>query len=294
MSSFAGLRLHISHKRRPVKRSLAGTAVIMFFVLLLGAFLALPFVYAIAQSLKPLNEIFVYPPKFFVRNPSFDNYYMLSQMTKNSLVPFFRYIFNSIFISTLATFLHVIASSMAAFPLAKSKFPYRRVLSKIVVLSLLFTPEVTAIPQFVLMSRIGLLDTYLALLLPPIASSLGLYLMQQFMTDMPDSIIEAGRIDGASMFTILWRIIMPAVKPAWLTLVVLSFQSVWNREGTEYIFNESLKMLPTLLKQITTSGISQMGAASAAAVILMIPPIFVFLLTQSNIIETMAQSGIKE
>lgn len=293
--SSSGRAIRLPHRRRrPVKRSLAGSIVMMLFVLLLGLFLALPFVYAIAQSLKPLNEIFVFPPRFFVRNPSFDNFYMLSQLTQSSSVPFLRYLFNSVFVSVAATALHVIFSSMAAFPLAKSNFPGRKAISKTVVLSLLFTAEVTGIPLFVLMSRIRLLDTYWALLLPPIASSLGLYLMQQFMTEIPDAVIEAGRIDGASLFTILWRIVMPAVKPAWLTLVVLSFQSVWNREGTEYIFDESLKMLPTLLKQITSSGISQMGTASAAAVLLMIPPIFVFLLTQSNVIETMAQSGIKE
>lgn len=280
--------------RKPVKRSVFGNLVMIFLILLLAAFSALPFIYAILQSIKPLDELFVFPPKFFVNRPTTDNYYLLFQRVQNSWVPFTRYLFNSLFVSVVSTFFHVIVCSMAAFPLAKSKFPFRKAISKIIVLSLLFAGEVTTIPKFILMARTGFIDTYWALILPTIAGSMGLFLMQQFMSQIPDEIIEAGKVDGASLTMILWKIVMPSVKPAWLTLVIFTFQAVWNNTGTTFITNESLKMLPTVLQQITASGISQMGTASAAAVVLMVPPILVYVLTQSSVIETMAQSGIKE
>ena len=145
--------------KKPVKRSIGGNIIIGFFLILFGAFSALPFVYAILQSLKPLDELFVFPPRFFVINPTGDNYYLLWIRVLNSWVPFTRYLFNSLFTSIVATGLHVVLSSMAAFPLSKSNFPGRKAISKIIVMSLLFTGGVTAIPQFVIMARVGFMNT---------------------------------------------------------------------------------------------------------------------------------------
>lgn len=280
--------------KKPIKRSKGGNIVLMLLLIIMGSFSALPFVYSILQSIKPLDELFVFPPRFFVVNPTFENFYLLWIRVQNSWVPFTRYFFNSVFVSIVATVLHVLLSSMAAFPLAKSEFPGRKAISKIVVLSLLFTGGVTAIPQFVLMARTGFMNSYWSIILPSAAGSMGLYLMQQFMSQLPTAMIEAAKVDGASMFRILWRIVMPSVRPAWLTLIIFTFQGIWNSTGGAFITEETLKPLPTLLSQITASGISQMGTAAAASVILMIPPILVFILTQSSVIETMAQSGIKE
>ena len=280
--------------KKPVKRSIGGNIALIILLLILGAFSALPFVYSILQSLKPLDELFVFPPKFFVVRPTTDNYYLLWTNVQESWVPFTRYFFNSIFVSVIATALHVIVSSMAAFPLAKSNFPGRNAISKLIVLSLLFTGGVTSIPQFVLMARTGFMNSYWAMILPWVAGSMGLYLMQQFMTQLPTAMIEAAKVDGAGMFRILWTIVMPSVKPAWLTLIIFTFQGIWNSGGGSFITKENLKTLPNLLSQVTSSGISLMGTASAAAVIMMIPPILVFILTQSSVLETMAQSGIKE
>ena len=280
--------------KKPVKRSIGGNIALIALLLILGAFSALPFVYSILQSLKPLDELFVFPPRFFVVRPTSDNYYLLWTSVQESWVPFTRYLFNSIFVSVTATALHVILSSMAAFPLAKSNFPGRNAISKLIVLSLLFTGGVTSIPQFVLMARTGFMNSYWAMILPWVAGSMGIYLMQQFMTQLPTAMIEAAKVDGAGMFRILWKIVMPSVKPAWLTLIIFTFQGIWNSGGGSFITKENLKTLPDLLTQVTTSGVSQVGTAAAAAVILMIPPILVFILTQSSVIETMAQSGIKE
>lgn len=280
--------------RKPVKRSIGGNIALILILLILGAFSALPFVYSILQSLKPLDELFVFPPRFFVVRPTTENYYMLWTGVQESWVPFTRYLFNSVFVSVVATALHVLLSSMAAFPLAKSEFPGRRAISKVIVLSLLFTGGVTAIPQFVLMARTGFMNSYWSIILPAASGSMGLYLMQQFMTQLPTAMVEAAKVDGAGMFRILWKIVMPSVKPAWLTLIIFTFQGIWNSTGGSFITDEVLKTLPTLLSQVTSSGISQVGTASAASVILMIPPILVYILTQSSVIETMAQSGIKE
>lgn len=285
---------HVSGSAKPIKRSISGNVAIFILLFLLCVFSALPLVYTIIQSIKPMDEIFAFPPRFFVKNPTTENFYMLSQLTQSLWVPYSRYIFNSVFVTITATFLHVLFASMAAFPLAKYRFPGSGIIFYIIILSLLFTSEVTGIPSFILMSRAYMLNSYSALILPPIASSLGLFLMKQFISQVPDAVIEAGRVDGAGIFRIYWNIVMPAVKPAWLTLIVFGFQGIWNREGLEFIYKESLKTLPTVLRQITSSGIARSGAASAAALILVIPPVLVFLFTQSNVIETMTHSGIKE
>ena len=280
--------------KKPVKRSIGGNIAIFTILLLFASFSVLPFVYSILQSLKPLDELFAFPPRFFVIRPTGENYFLLWTRVQNSWVPFTRYLFNSIFVSVTATTLHVILASMAAFPLAKSRFPGQKFISQVIVLSLLFTGGVTAIPQFVLMARTGFMNSYFAMILPAAAGSMGLYLMQQFMTQLPTAMVEAAKVDGAGLNHILWKIVMPSVRPAWLTLIIFTFQGIWNAGSGAFITDVTLKTLPTLLGQITTAGISQIGTAAAASVILMIPPILVFILTQSSVIETMAQSGIKE
>ena len=218
----------------------------------------------------------------------------MANLTSSTWVPVSRYLFNSLLLTVCGTVGNVVVCSMAAYPLAKLKFHGRKLLFNLVVVSLLFTYEVTFIPNYVILSKLQMLDTFWALLLPAVATPMGLFLMKQFMEQIPDSVVESARVDGAGTLTLYWRIVMPQVKPAWLTLVIFSFQSLWNREGLEFIFSEELKMFPTILKQVASSGVARAGAAAAAAVILMIPPIVVFLLSQSNVIETMASSGIKE
>ena len=256
--------------------------------------MALPFVYAIVQSLKPMEELFIFPPKFLVQNPTSENFLDLFLRTNNMWVPFERYIFNSVLVTAAATAFSVVISSMAAYPLAKFVFPGSRGFEKLIVLSLLFVYEVTYIPQYVLLAKIGLIDSLWSLFFPALASSLGLYLMKNFMTLIPNDLIEAARVDGAGTWYTFWRIIMPNVKPAWITLVILSFQGLWNRDTGSYIFTESLKNLPAIFRQISASNtVATMGISAASAVLLMIPPIVVFLFTQSKIVETMAYSGIK-
>ena len=280
--------------KKRLNRKIGGDIAIFIFLALVGAFMLLPFVYSIVQSIKPMSEIFIFPPRFFVRDPTLENFSSLFQMVNTAWVPFLRYLFNSLFVSLVATAAHVILASMAAFPLAKFKFPGSNLLFQIIVVSLLFTTEVTALPLYIVMAELHLIDTYMALIFPAIGASLGLFLMKQFMTSIPDSMIEAARVDGAKTFYIFWKIVMPNVKPAWLTCVIFAFQSIWNNDGSQFIYDEAYKTLPTLFRQISEGGLARAGVSAAAAVLLMIPPIVIFVASQGQVMETMAHSGMKD
>jgi len=263
--------------------------------MLVSAFMILPIFYSVVQAFKPIDEIFAYPPKFFVKNPSLDNFTQVFELADNLWVPFTRYLFNSLFISTFGTALYVFISSLAAYPLAKVRFPGHVIFSQLIVWTLLFRAEVTAIPQYIVISKLGFLNTYVAVIIPALAGTLGVFLMKQFIISaIPDEILEAARIDGAREFGILFRIVMPAVKPAWLTLIIFAFQIFWNENGAQqYIFSENLKQLPTVLSTIASGGIARAGAGSAVSVLLMIPPILIFILSQSSVMQTMSHSGLK-
>ncbi len=274
-------------------RSTGGDTAVFLILLLVGMFMMLPFVYAIVQSLKPTEEIFAYPPKFFVRNPTGENYKMLSQLVDSLWIPFGRYIINSAAVTVAGTGLNLLFSSMAAFAFAKYNFPGNRWMFSLIVAALLFSGTVTALPQYIIMSGLGLINSLFALIIPAAGTPLGLFLMKNFMVQIPDTVIEAATIDGAGIFKIYYKICMPLVKPAALTLIIFSFQGLWNSTGGNYIYEEAWKLLPTVLNDVAASGIARVGSASAASVLMMIPPCILFIVTQSRIVETMAFSGIK-
>lgn len=278
-----------------LNRSPGGNITILFFLALVGIFMALPLVYSVSSALKPLDELWMYPPRFFVHNPTFKNFRDLFDLMGDNWVPFSRYVFNTFFVSVVGTFGHVILSSLCAYALAKHNFPGRNFLFQMVVLSLMFSAVVTQVPSFLIMSKMKLINTFGAYILPAFCSSLGLYLMKQFIeTSIPDSLLEAARIDGAGEGRIFWRVVMPLVKPAWLTLIIFSFQGLWNTSATVLIQREELKTLNNALSQIVSGGIARTGTAAAAAVIMMVVPIFVFVISQGSIVETVATSGMKD
>jgi len=280
--------------RKKVNRSWYGTLALFLFIGLVGAFMALPLIYTINNAFKPLDEIFLFPPRFFVRNPTTNNFVDLVHLMADSWVPFSRYIFNTFFITIVGTAGHIIFSAAAAYPLAKQKFPGKAILFNIVVLALMFSPHVTAIPNYMTMSVLGWVDTYMAIIVPAFAFPLGLYLMKQFMEQIPDSLLESARMDGASEYRIFWKIVMPLVKPAWLTLMILLFQQLWGTDGGQFIYSEELKTMNYAMGQIIQGGIARAGAAAAVAFLLMSVPITVFLFSQASIIQTMATSGMKD
>ena len=275
--------------------STAGTVLIFIILLLACGFSVLPLVYSVIQSVKPLEELFTFPPRFWVQNPTGENYQELFRLTDSLWVPFSRYLFNSAFVSLIGTCAYVILASMAAYALAMGEFRGKKLLNQIVVKALLFSSPVLGVSQYLILSKTGMLNTYYAMILPTMAAPLGLFLMRQFMQQMvPMAVVEAARIDGASEMRIFWNVVMPAVKPAWLTLCIFTFQSLWAGAGAAYIYKEEFKVLPTVLNQIAAGGTARAGVAAAASVILIIPPVIFFLIVQSNVIETMSASGIKE
>lgn len=282
------------NRSKRVNRSNAGTIVMFLVLLVFAVFMAFPMLVIIGNAFKPLDELWIYPPKLLPSSPTMQNFKDMFTIMEDSWVPFFRYAFNSVFITAVGTAGHIILASMAAFPLAKKKFPGRNLIFNVIVFSLMFNTSVTAIPNYITMAKIGWVDTPWALIVPAFASSLGLYLMKQFMEQIPDSLLEAARIDGASQWYTFWRIVMPNVKSAWLTLILLSVQSLWAIGSNRFIYKEELKTLPYALNQIISGGIARAGVGAAVTVFMMIVPILIFIFSQNNIIDTMASSGLKD
>ena len=288
-------RLRTRKHKVVLSRSAGGDAGITVVLTLLGIFMFLPMFYVISQSFKPLDELWMYPPKFIVMNPTLNNYRDLFILMNDSWVPFSRYIFNTVLTSVMGTFGHLFVASMCAYSLAKIKFPGRKWIFSTIRTSLMFHSTVTAITSFILMATFQMIDTYLAIIIPAWGSTLGLYLMKQFMdTNVPDTVLESARLDGATELRTYWTIAMPMVKPAWLTLIIYSFQGLWNAGSSIYIYSEQLKSFNYAIGQITAGGIKRQGASAAATVLMMAVPILVFVITQSNIIETMGSSGMKD
>lgn len=281
-------------KSKKVNRSRIGTIFLFLVMLLFACFTALPIVLIVSNSLKPLNELWIFPPKLFPSVMTGKNFLDMFRIMNNSWVPFLRYLWNTLFITAVGTAGHIILSSMCAFPLAKKKFPGKNVIFNIIVLALMFNGTVTSVPNYMTMSILHWIDTPFSLIVPAFSAALGLYLMKQFMEQIPDSLMEAARIDGASQWKVFWNVVMPNVKPAWLTLMLLSVQGLWNIGASNYIFSEDLKTLSYALSQILAGGIARAGIGAAVSVFMMIVPILIFIFAQSNIIQTMASSGMKE
>ncbi len=278
-----------------LNRSAGGDLGITIVLTIMGLFMFIPMYYTVIQALKPMNELFYFPPRFYVVSPTLQNFADLFNLMGDSWVPFSRYIFNTVLISVGGTFGNLVLASVCAYALAKINFPGGKQCFWLIQKSLMFSATVTGIVNFITMSTLGWIDTYLAVIVPAWCSTLGLYLMKQFMeSNISNEVLEAARIEGASELRTFWSIAMPMVKPGWLTLIVYSFQGLWNAGASTYVYSEQLKTLNYAIGQITASGITRAGAAAASTVVMMIVPITVFVVSQANIIETMGSSGMKD
>ncbi len=275
-------------------RSVGGTMFLLFFIACFGVFALFPVLFMLGNAFKPMHELYRYPPTILPENPSVQNFGDLLQYANESLVPFTRYVFNTGILILIGCIGQIIFSAMAAFPLAKFDFKGRGFLSNLVVYALMFSGAVTAVPNYIIMNYLGLMDSLWAVLLPALASTLGLYLLQNFMTMLPDSLIEAAQIDGASYFRTLVQVIMPVVKPAWMTVFIFTFQNLWGNTGGSFLYTENIKPLSYMLSKIAAAGISRQGMASAASLLMFIIPVVIFIIAQSNVMETMATSGMKD
>ncbi len=287
-----------AHKKKNYKRftrSRAANVVFVAFLLLAGLFMVLPLIYSIVTSFKPMDELLAFPPRFFVTRPTMQNYAVLPSLLDNLQVPFSRYLFNSLFISVIITVGHILIAGMAAFTLSNCKHKFISATFWGVQIALLFNGYTLGIPQYLIFSKMGIIDTYLVYILPALQSTTGVFLMKQYMdVSVPRALMEAALLDGAGYYRIFWRLVMPLVKPAWLTLALFSFRDAWALQPSGTIFDESLKTLPVAMNQIAASGIARSGSVMAATVLLMIPPILVYLISQSNVMETMSSAGMKD
>lgn len=281
--------------RKNVSRSLAGDIVLFLFLSIVAVVMLLPLIYAVSTSLKPNNELWLFPPRFFVSNPTLKSYKGLFELMSSSWVPFTRYLFNTVFITAAGSVGHILVSSMCAYPISRYRFPGANFFFKTVQTSLMFSAAVTAIPSFIVMSRLHLVDSYSSLILPAIGMPLGLFLMKQFMDQtVHPAVLESAEIDGAGEWVKFSRIVMPMVKPAWLTLAIFSIQSLWNIGNTPYIYTEKLKTLSYAMSQIIAAGITRQGVGAAVSIVMLSVPLIFFIITQSNVVETMSSSGMKD
>lgn len=281
-------------KRRKPNRSIWGDIFLYLFLALVALIMAFPIIYAVGSAMKPLDELFKFPPTILPQNPTFDNFSDLFVTMGKSWVTFSRYLFNTVFITAVGTAGHLLVASMAAFVLAKYEFPGGPLFFKIVTIAMMFTGYVTAIPNYLIINALGWVDTYWAIIIPAFASPMGLFLMKQFMEGLPTALIEAAKIDGANEWRVFSEIVMPNVKPAWMTLIIFSVQGLWNNRASTFIYSEEKKTLVYALQQIQGGGIARTGQGAAVLVVVMIVPIAIFIFSESQILETMASSGLKD
>ena len=281
-------------RRRKPNRSVAGDFFLFLFLILVALIMVFPIVYAVSSALKPLDELFKFPPTVFPQHPTMDNFSDLFVTMGKSWVTFSRYLFNTVFITAAGTAGHLIIASMGAFVLAKYEFPGNKTFFKIVTVAMMFTGYVTAIPNYLILNKLGWIDTYWSIIIPAFASPMGLFLMKQFMEGLPTSLIEAAKIDGANEWRVFSGIVMPNVKPAWMTLIIFSVQALWNNRASTFIYSEEKKTLVFALQQIQGGGIARTGQGAAVLVVVMIVPILIFIFSESQILETMASSGLKD
>lgn len=261
----------------------------------LVVFTSLPLIYMTATAFKPLKELYLFPPAFFTRNPTLQNFRQLFDTASGGTVPITRYLFNSITTTGITVFLTVIISSMGAYSLEKLRPPGHKMIFKAVILGLMFVPPVAQIPVYIVMSKLHLLNTYAALILPSLAAPMHLFLMKQFMSQVPDSMIESARIDGAGEVRIFFKIIMPATRPAWCTVVVFAFCSQWNNAGNSiiYVTDQSMKTFPYVLSSIGDGSASMTGAQAAATLLTTSVTIIIYAIMQKNVLDTMSYAGIE-
>ncbi len=291
MSSFQGKKINPKHFH---------VSQLKFYVFLLplAVFFVLPLIYIFTTAFKPAEELFKFPPSFFVKNPTFENYKALFElMAGSTAVPASRYLFNSIMVTILTVLVSIALSITAGYVLSKKDFKGRKLLFEINTLALMFVPIAVTIPRFIIIVKLGLVDRFISNILPIVSMPVGLFLIKQFIDQTPDALIEAARMDGATELQIVFRVIVPMVSPAIATVAILAFQSAWGNVEASiyYINNESLKTFAYYISTFTSSNTatSTQGVAAASALIMFLPNLIIFIIMQSKVMDTMAHSGIK-
>jgi ABC-type glycerol-3-phosphate transport system permease component len=262
-----------------------------------AAFMVLPILYIFNHAFKPFDELFLFPPRFFVQRPTFDNFVDLFDVASSTGIPLSRYLFNSLTITSLVVLLSIVVSSMSGYALSKLNFKLKKPLLTVNNIALMFVGVSVAIPRYLIIEYLGLIDTFWVHILPGLAVPVGLFLIKQFIDQIPNELIEAAKIDGATDFQVYWKIVLPLIKPAIATVAIISFQAVWNNAESSviYINSESLKTFAFYMQTLTSmnNAVAGQGMAAAAALIMFLPNLIIFIFLQSKVMNTMAHSGIK-
>ena len=274
-----------------------GQIKILVILLPLALFMAMPIVFIISHAFKPMEELFAFPPRFFVSNPTLDNFTKLIKFSRSAGIPLTRYLFNSLVVTVLTVGLSLLLTTCAAFAFSKIKFRGRSLMLQINQIAIMFVATAVLIPRYMVISRTGLIATVWAHVLPLVAMPVALFLVKQFVDQVPDSLIEAAHLDGATDMQVYRKIIIPMIRPAVATAMVLVFQQVWtNLETSSYFTNdESMKTLTFYMNTLVnaSNGVAGQGVAAAASLIMFIPNLILFIICQNAVMNTMANSGIK-
>lgn len=290
MGSFQGRKINPSKLHR--------SQIKIFAVLIpLASFMALPIIYIFATAFKPLDELFAYPPRFFVRKFTLNNFKDIITAASSMGIPFSRYLLNSVVSSFLVVIFTILISLTAGYVLSKKQFRAKNLLFTINTLSMMFVPAAVGIPRYLIISKMGLINTFAILVLPLLAMPVGLFLVKQFIDSVPNALIESAKIDGANDYYIVFKIIAPIIKPALATVGMMAFQASWNaiEASNIYITNDALKTLPFYMSVLTSQAnvVAGAGMSAAASLIQFMPNLIVFIILQSRVLDTMAHSGIK-
>jgi ABC-type glycerol-3-phosphate transport system permease component len=264
----------------------------------LALFMMLPIVFILFHAFKPFNELFAFPPRFFVQRPTFDNFRDLFWVTSSSGIPFSRFVFNSLVVTLSVMFLSVLMSALAAYAFSKMKFKMRASLFEVNTVALMFVPIAVQIPRYLVVDKSGIINTYAAHILPLLAMPIGLFLLKQFIDQVPDELKEAAVMDGATELMVFRKVIIPVIMPALATVAILAFQAVWNNIETSsfYVNDESLKTVSFFMGTVVSSTgntVAGTGMSAAASLMLFLPNLIIFIFLQSKVMNTMAHSGLK-
>ena len=262
----------------------------------LALFMVLPVVMIINRAFMPLGELFAFPPHIFVHDPTLSNFKNLFSLSGSTGIPFLRYLLNSVIITLLTVLLNLIITIFGAYAFAKKRFLGKKFLFELNQLALMFVPTAVAISRYLVISGLGLIDTLAVHVLSLAAMPVGLFLVRQFTDQIPDALLEAAVIDGAKERHIIFKIVVPLIRPALATSVVLTFQQVWMavEASNNYITDDSLRTLAYYLGSLSTNNtVAAAGMSAAASLLLFLPNLIIFIWMQSQVMNTMSHSGIK-
>lgn len=275
----------------PKSTAWLGRAAVHVLVYTLALLMLFPFLWMVSTSLKPEDEVFTWPPRLLPWPPQWSNY-----RDAWAIAPFGRYFFNTAFVAVSITGVSLFLNSLAAYAFARLQFRGRDLLFMLLLATTMIPFQVTMIPTFLILERLGWLDTYLGLTVPGFASAFGIFMLRQFMLSIPEDLLDAARIDGATEFRVYGQIVLPLTKPALATLATFTFMGAWNDFTLPLMVVKSDEMRTlTLAVAALSSGLYVMSfpLMMAAATFVVLPVLVAFLAAQRFFTRSIVLGGFK-